>query len=815
MKRRQTSILYILLICLGFTPLTAQVLINEVCSDNETILLDEFGESSDWIELYNPGDSEINLTGWYLSDDNKNPTKWQFSEASIEADGYLLLFASGNESAVQDIHTNFKLSADGESISLYNQDQELIQKLTFPAIEDDLSYGLADGEYVFFISPTPMAENLIDDIIDITDSPIKLEQDFFYANPTNITLACGTPNCAIYYTVDGSEPNDSSQLYSEAIPIDTTTSIRAIGIAPGFVDSPIETYTIFIGTDHDLPIVSLNAEPDEYYSFETGILVDGPNGEPQFPYLGSNYWSNREIKTNFEFFEEGERKINMTVDTRGHGGTNARTKPQKPLRILAKEKYGSPFIDYPMFEEREGTQHKRLILRNASGDFNTAHIRDPFISRYIANNEIYLDELAHRPAALYINGAYYGMTNIREKSDEHYIANLYGIEPNSMDLLEEDTFITVGDFEAFDQMYDFVISNDLSIPANYAIAESLIDVQNVADYFIVQTGLNNNDFGGNNIKYWRERKEGAKWRYILFDLDLALGLRPWSKYDWDLFLEKMTKYDGTNRHINIFQALLENEEFRNYFLNRHGDLFSTVFETQTFQNELERSEIEIDNEARLHFDRWPSTTYEEWKNVNLPVLYTHMERRPAFAYQYLIEYFGLHKTVVLGLNASPQIGGRININTITPETLPWQGTYFDGVPVKLTAVPEPGYRFSHWESSGGTLVNNTRSSIEINFAQAENITAHYVENTNTEPYIESVWWNGQSVNTNFGVFENSEIEFLVYDVLGRELIYSESVSFEPGVHTQEFSLNDISTGLYFLTLRIESKEITSSFFVEN
>ena len=815
MKRSQTSILYFLLICLGFSTLNAQVVINEVCSDNETILLDEFGESSDWIELYNSGDSEVDLTGWYFSDDNKEPTKWQFPEVSIDPDGYLLLFASGNDSAIEDIHTNFKLSANGESISLFNHDQELVEKLTFPAIDDDLSYGLAEGEFVFFLSPTPNAANIIDDIIDVTESPLKIEQDFFYASPTSITLNCGTPDCAIYYTIDGSEPGDTSILYTQAIQVDTTTSIRAIGIAPNFVDSPIETYTIFIGANHDLPIVSLNAHPDEYYSFERGILVDGPNGEPEFPYFGSNFWSNREVRTNFEFFEDGERQINMTVDTRVHGGTNARTKPQRPLRVLAKEKYGTPFIDYPMFEEREGTQHKRLILRNTSGDFNTAQLRDAFISRYIANSEVHLDELAHRPAAMYINGAYYGITSIREKSDEHYIANLYGIDPNSMDLLEEDTFITVGDFDAFDQMYDFIISNDLNIPANFTIAESLIDVQNVADYFIVQTGLNNNDFGGNNIKYWRERKEGAKWRYILFDLDLALGLRPWSRYDTDLFLEKMLKYNGTNRHINIFQALLENEGFKNYFLNRHGDLFSTIFETQTFQAELERSETEIDNEIRLHFERWPSTTYEEWQNVNLPVLYTHMERRPAFAYQYLIDFFGLNKTVELGLNSNPQIGGRININTITPETLPWRGTYFDGVPVKLSAVPSPGYRFSHWESSGGTLLDNTRSSIEVNFAQAETITAHYVEATEIEPYIEAVWWTGQSVNTTVGILETTEIEFSIYDVLGREVFFSPPRSLEPGLYTQEFNLNSIATGIYFLTLRNGSEEITSSFFAGN
>ena len=800
---------------MSLSTLSGQVVINEVCSDNESIILDEFGESSDWIELYNAGDDMVQLSGWYLSDEGDNLTKWRFPEVGISPKGYLLIFASDTGAGSHDLHTNFRLSANGESLYLSDANQTLIQELTFQAIAEDFSYGLIGNEYVFFGTPTPNAENINADIVEIAERPRKVEPDFFFTSPTTISLECGTPDCTIYYTLDGSRPNDNDIPYTGPIQVDTTTSIRAIGIAAGYIDSPIETYTIFIGSNHDLPIVSLNAEPDDYYSFEEGILVDGPNGEDVFPYLGSNFWSDREVETNFEFFEFGQRQINQTVDTRVHGGTSARTRAQKPLRILAKEKYGAPFIDYPMFAEREGTRHKRLILRNSSSDFNTSQLRDAFISRYISRNEVHLDELASRPAAVYINGAFYGMLNIREKSDEHYIANLYGIDPNSMDLLEEDTLVTVGDFQAFDEMYNFVVSNDLSITENYRQAEAFFDVQNIADYFIVQTGLNNNDFGGNNIKYWRERKEGAKWRYILFDLDLALGLRPWSRYDYDLFIEKMEKYQGTNRHINIFQALLTNEEFKNYFLNRHGDLFSTLFETETFQEELARSESEITNEVQNHFDRWPSTSYEEWQDVHMPVLYTHIERRPAFAYQYLIDFFGLNKTVDLGLHAAPLIGGRININSISPESLPWQGTYFDGVPVKLTAVPELGYRFSHWESSAGTLTDNTRSSVEINFAQAENITAHFVLAEDNDPYIEGVWWTGGSINARFGIIENSELEFSVYDILGREVFYAGSNSFDAGIHTQEFPLADISTGVYFLTMRSGSQEISASFFVSN
>jgi len=812
--KRNFSIYITFLIAYSLPCLTyAQVVINEVCSANKTVIEDEYGESSDWIELYNTGDEQLDLEGWTLSDKLDENDKWQFPNISIQARSFLLVFASGLDLLDVNPHTNFKLSADGEILTLSNPQGDLIDQVNIPALEDDISYGRNNDSFQYFSEPTPGQVNQAEDIIKQAKQPRKLEEGHFFNESTFISFKCEDPNCNIYYSLDGDDPSDNSKLYNGPIKIDTTTCLRAISIAPKLLPSIVETNTIFINTDHSIPIVSLSANPEEYYSEENGILVPGLNGNPDFPYFGSNFWLDREVKANFEYFENNKKVHEQIIDTREHGGTSARTNPQKALRLVAEQKYGKGTINYPFFEGRTNSQHKAVILRNASGDFNNGHLRDAFLSRYYQRSGLHVDILAHQPVAIYINGAYYGLINLREKSDEDYIANLYGLDAKNIDILEEDTIVVNGNFDEFDRMYEYVISNDLSISSNYKQAGVYFDLENIAEYFIVQTGLNNNDCLHNNIKYWRERRKGAKWRYIVFDLDLALNRKPWSKYDYNLFLEKMTLYQGTNKHVNIFKALLANEEFKNYFLNRHADLFNTVFKPELFKEELDISVLEIENEMVDHLQRWPTITYTQWQEEKLPILYKHIDRRPDFAAQYLIDYFKLTKSVALHLTSSPLIGGKIKINTITPETLPWKGDYFDGVPVTLVAVPNLGYRFSHWDSSAKTLDLDTRSKTEINFAQGEDIIAHYTLIENEEPYIENVWWDGQSVQVRFGVLKASDVGFEIYDALGRKVHSSAAQNFTPGIYNQQILLNSLASGVYFFSIKDGSKRISQSFAV--
>lgn len=132
---------WILLFFLVPHPLFAQsVTINEVMASNQTTIRDEDGDASDWIELYNTGTGRINLSGYSLSDDTLTVQKWKFQSATIEPGGYLIVFASGKNRQTSPLHTNFKVSASGETLLLSDSNGTVIDRIAIPSSAPNISY---------------------------------------------------------------------------------------------------------------------------------------------------------------------------------------------------------------------------------------------------------------------------------------------------------------------------------------------------------------------------------------------------------------------------------------------------------------------------------------------------------------------------------------------------------------------------------------------------------------------------------------------------------------------------------------------------
>lgn len=114
-----------------------QLVINEFCASNSNVIADEDGEYDDWVELYNNGDTAINLLGYTLSDDVDELNKWSFPNLSIGAGEYLLVWADSDDGA---LHASFKLSSGGESIYL-SRNGEVVDGITFGGQTTDITYG--------------------------------------------------------------------------------------------------------------------------------------------------------------------------------------------------------------------------------------------------------------------------------------------------------------------------------------------------------------------------------------------------------------------------------------------------------------------------------------------------------------------------------------------------------------------------------------------------------------------------------------------------------------------------------------------------
>ena len=164
-----------------------ELFINEFMASNESCIADEYEEFDDWLELYNGNDYDLDLTGMYLTDDPEEPDKWEFPAISIPADGHLLIWAD-DDTEQGELHTNFKLSADGEYILLYDHDTiTLIDSICFAEQQPDVSFGrTSDGfeEWSYFSEPSPGTSNsetsIIEDQYSIPDNSILIGN---YPNP--------------------------------------------------------------------------------------------------------------------------------------------------------------------------------------------------------------------------------------------------------------------------------------------------------------------------------------------------------------------------------------------------------------------------------------------------------------------------------------------------------------------------------------------------------------------------------------------------------------------------------------------------------
>lgn len=146
----------------GDLPLLA---INEFMASNESAVLDEAGNSSDWVEVHNLGGDEVDLSGFHLSDDLDEPTKWAFPEGTVLAPGGFLLVWADDGSGDGPLHAPYKLDADGEEIGLFGRAEDgatAIDTLVFEPQGTDVSMARmpdGSGTWAADTSPTPGASN--------------------------------------------------------------------------------------------------------------------------------------------------------------------------------------------------------------------------------------------------------------------------------------------------------------------------------------------------------------------------------------------------------------------------------------------------------------------------------------------------------------------------------------------------------------------------------------------------------------------------------------------------------------------------------
>ena len=729
MQKRISTVLYFWFILILPSGASAQLYLNEFIASNDFTIADEHGNYADWLEIYNADTLPIDVAGMYVTDDFSNLTKWEILSGNsgstmIPATGHLMIWLD-DDTVLGQLHANFKLKKVGEQIALVASDQTtIIDSLTFGVQTTDISFGRKpDGsnDWRFFNQPTPGLPNISQGSAGIVDIiPEFSLVAGFYNGPQFLNIAADTG--VIRYTLDGSAPNDSSSIAVGLISLDSSVVIKARVFVVNQVPGKVVSNSFFIDENfstRSLPVVSLSSHPDHFWDADTGIYMQSFKPLWEHP-----------VEVEF-FLNDGTREF----DQRGGVkilGSNTWVLPQKKLGVFFRSNYGDRDVDYHLFPSLQPEEFRSFELRASGDDWCYSMLRDG-LCQLLVENYMELETQAFRPASVFINGEYLGLHNLRNRMDDWYLETTYGIDHKDVDIIENDGVVDEGDSIAYWQMMNFILSNNLSNPANFGIADSLIDLKSYTDWLIGQVYYRNIAVAA-NVKMWRPKCPGGKWRWFFTDFDHALQGIQGNGMSW--IADSTTSY-LPNWLTAPTQRLLANTQFREQFISKMADHLYVTFHQQRFEELLYELRSKVEHEMPYQIDRWagqgwmscnaiPSMPF--W-NLIIDSAATIAAGRNDWVRQDLIGYFGLAQETTLSLAITPPHTGQVLINELLiPNDSAWSGKYISNLPVELTIIPKDGYRFVKWIGVDG--IDSLQNSIHFTVdSTGAHITALFTEDT--------------------------------------------------------------------------------------
>jgi hypothetical protein len=621
----------------------------------------------------------------------------------------------------RNLHTNFKISSSGETVYLFSPTQTLLDSLHVNCNNLDNSIGSfpdSSSNIVLFQTATPSAtNNLSDTYLEYLPAPVFSIAPGMYTVPVSVAitnLSNGTYASDVYYTLDGSDPTPSSFLYTGApINIYYTSVLKARSFSASFLPSPITVASYLLGVNHVTPVLSVVTDNTNLY---------GVNG------IFDNWQYDWQKAAHVEYFDETQQLIfsqNAGIQIDGGWG-GSRANPQHSFRVeLDNAVLGEGHINYPLIPNRsERTHYGKFFLRNGSNQYLSFPYKDACQNEAMdgETNNYYS---AWRPVTVYINGAYFGLYELREKIDDEYFEQLDGANADSIDILSQSAWggsqlrAVAGTVDSFYTSYAAYNSLNTTDTSFWNSADHYFDMVWYNDYIIAESWMGNTDWPWNNIKIYRSDKTNYRWRFCTVDMELSMGPNGWTDCYED-HINYMQTYDPSNQYIHIWQKGIQNAKFKNYFINRFADLMNTSYRMDrilSIENSMfNQTVVEMPNE----YLRWgdPNQISQQMTNFynNHLVFQSQLSERTAQVRNNIQSDFSLAGQVDVTLNVIPDGAGKIKISTIIPDSLPWTGVYFNGNPVKITALPGPGYDFAYWDTNTVLNVQDTNISLYLNIS---------------------------------------------------------------------------------------------------
>ena len=702
------------------------------------------------------------------------------------------------------LHTNFKISTGGETIYLYDAAQTLVSSLLVNCAQPDISVGLfpdASANIALFLNGTPEAtNNLSIPFYSYLLPPVISVPAGLYNNP--ITVSITNPNGAgssIRYTLNGNDPDSTSSLYS-GIPIQIFYSgvLKAKAFSATELNSQAAVASYLFGINHVTPVLSVVTAPHNLFG-TTGIF--------------DNWGSDWEKAAYVEYFDTAHQLIfsqNAGIQIDGGWG-GSRYLPQHSFRVeLDHSILGDGPIFYPLIPNRPARiKYSKFYLRNGSNNYLLLPYKDAAHLECLGaqTNNYYT---AWRPVTVYINGAYFGLYELREKYDAEYFKVVDNANPDSLDILSLSAWYAFtlraveGSVDSFYTAYNTFNGLNPADTSFWNAADHYFDMLYYNDYIIAETWGGNVDWPGNNIKIYRSNKTNFRWRFCLIDFDLSLNPNGWTTAVSDN-IAYVLNADPNNPYVNIFLKSIQNPRFKNYFINRYADLMNTSYQYSRLSSVANSMFMQTVIEMPKEFLRWgdPNNINGQMNDFvnNHQTFLSELAIRTEQVRAHIQSNFTLNGQVLVTLDVYPAGAGKIKISTIIPDSLPWTGVYFDGNPVRLTAIPNPGYTFAYWDS------NNVLTNIDSNISIVQNINASTLYNAvftpipngvntaNFNSSVINVYPNPMADKLNVKINNNEPSEINIYDISSRKILQ------QTFTNTITLNTEQLAKGVYLYEVR--------------
>lgn len=723
---------------------TGKLVINELMQSNIDCIMDDLHEFPDsWVELYNNSDEAIDLKDYQIG--TQKDSAWPLPSQTIEAKGFITVYCDKEENK---LHTDFRLeSGKGCVVYLFKGNEavdslpEALKKMPAP----NIAYGRkTDGssEWGYQLTPTPGAANSgeICDEKHILGEPIFSEYGRVMTTSKNFSLTLSLPKDApegtqIYYTTDGREPTKASKLYTEAISINDSYSIRAKLFCDGWLSprSTVQSY-IFLDRDMTIPVISITTN-DDYLNGKEGIFRVNSKANQV----------NWRRPINFELFDEPDKAsvLNQICETRIMGG-QSRDWARKSMAIYSNKRFGAKRLEYEFFpDQRPGvTNFKSIMLRNAGNDIDGLYMRDAIMQRSMAEHAD-LDWQAWRPAVVYINGEYHCMLNIRERSnDDNIFTNYNELEDIDMIEIAQENNKMVGEVKAgtsenYDKFVKFYSERGHTL-AEYA---EWIDWKEYINLMAMNLYFNNQDFPGNNIVMWRPRTEDGKWRWISKDTDFGLGLYgkevefntiKWL-YDFNHTYDRDRKWANTKEATMLFRNLMEDPDFNREFIDRSlvymGDFLNEKGVRAIWDPMYEL----VKDELLIHRDELnPPNPWSWWgggnneKNIENEVnnVRNWLSKRTDYYRKCLCDYYkvGTLASMTVNKDMEDAAEGHILFNGVELSNGTFDGKFIVGRKITLEPGEASTLNVTGWEvTADGTSNNYQGARLEFDMPQCNKL----------------------------------------------------------------------------------------------